>query len=404
LVLNPRIHKIKISKSLQVRIRKGFPWVYFYQIKNTGISGQPGDLGAIYDSQNRFLAMGLYDPHSDIRLRILITRTPQEITGEFFRHRLKKALALRADLATPETTAYRVVNGENDGFPGMVMDRYADTLVVKLYTSAWMPYLDELVPVLQQEMKLERAILTFSRHVQRTLPDPKEASRMLFGPELEGPIRFQENGLEFEADLLKGQKTGFFLDQRENREKIRGLAQGQSILNVFSYTGAFSVYAFAGGCRSVLEIDINAPAQKAALRNLRLNFPEEKFSPPRFEQIQGDAFEQLSRLEKDGKVFDLVVLDPPAFANSKKNRKNAIQAYIRLAKMGAKSTRAGGTLMAASCSSQVEAQAFYRAVELGIKAAGRSYKKLLKTGHALDHPVTFREGAYLKAIYCKIES
>lgn len=404
MVLNPRIHKIKISKSLQAKIRKGFPWVYFYQIKNTGISGKPGDLGAIYDSQNRFLAMGLYDPHSDIRLRILITRTPQEITGEFFRHRLKKALALRADLATPETTAYRVVNGENDGFPGMVMDRYADSLVVKLYTSAWMPYLDELVPILQQEMKLERAILTFSRHVQRTLPDPKEASRMLFGPELKGPIRFQENGLEFEADLLKGQKTGFFLDQRENREKVRGLAQGQSILNVFSYTGAFSVYAFAGGCRSVLEIDINAPAQKAALRNLHLNFPEEKFSPPRFEQIQGDAFEQLSRLEKDGKIFDLVVLDPPSFANSKKNRKNAIQAYIRLAKMGAKRTRAGGTLMAASCSSQVEAQAFYRAVELGIKAAGRSYKKLLKTGHALDHPVTFSEGAYLKAIYCKIES
>lgn len=348
--------------------------------------------------------MGLYDPYSDIRLRILITRTPQEITGEFFRHRLKKALALRAGLATPETTGYRVVNGENDGFPGMVMDRYADTLVVKLYTSAWMPYLDELVPILQQEMKLERAVLTFSRHVQRTLPDPKDTSRMLFGSELRGPVRFQENGLEFEADLLKGQKTGFFLDQRENREKIRNLAQGQSVLNVFSYTGAFTVYAFAGGCRSVLEIDINAPAQTAARKNLKLNFPEEDFSPPRFEQIQGDAFEQLRRLGKDGKVFDLVVLDPPAFANSKKNKENAIQAYIRLAKMGAQRTRVGGTLVAASCSSQVAAPAFYRAVELGIKAAGRSGKKLLKTGHALDHPVTFKEGAYLKAIYCKIES
>ena len=404
MALNPRIHKIKISKSIQASIRKGFPWVYFYQIKNTGISGEPGDLGAIYDSQNRFLAMGLYDPHSDIRLRILITHTPQEITGEFFRRRLKKALALRAGLATPETTGYRVVNGENDGFPGMVMDRYADTLVVKLYTSAWMPYLDELVPILQQEMKLERAVLTFSRHVQRTLPDPKDTSRMLFGSELRGPVRFQENGLEFEADLLKGQKTGFFLDQRENREKIRNLAQGQSVLNVFSYTGAFTVYAFAGGCRLVLEIDINAPAQTAARKNLKLNFPEEDFSPPRFEQIQGDAFEQLRRLGKDGKVFDLVVLDPPAFANSKKNKENAIQAYIRLAKMGAQRTRVGGTLVAASCSSQVAAPAFYRAVELGIKAAGRSGKKLLKTGHALDHPVTFKEGAYLKAIYCKIES
>ena len=404
MALNPRIHKIKISKSLQEKIRKGFPWVYYYQIKNSGISGKAGDLGAIYDSQNRFLAMGLYDPYSDIRLRILITRTPQEITGEFFRERLKKALALRADLAAQETTGYRVVNGENDGFPGLVMDRYADTLVVKLYTTAWMPYLEELVPILNQEMELERAVLACSRHVQRTLSDTEGESRMLFGPELTGPIRFQENGLWFDADVLKGQKTGFFLDQRENRTKVGDLAKDQSVLNVFSYTGAFTVYAFAGGCRSVLEIDINAYAQTAARKHLELNFPEEDFSPPRFEQIQGDAFEQLSRLEKEGKVFDLVVLDPPAFANSKKNRKNAIQAYIRLAKMGAKRTRAGGILVAASCSSQVEASAFYRAVELGVKAAGRSCKKLFKTGHASDHPVTFKEGAYLKAIYCKIEN
>ena len=204
--MNPRIHKIKISKSLQAKIRKGFPWVYYYQIKNSVISGKAGDLGAIYDSQNRFLAMGLYDPYSDIRLRILITRTPQEITGDFFRERLKKALALRADVAARETTGYRVVNGENDGFPGLVMDRYADTLVVKLYTTAWMPYLEELAPILREEMELERAVLTFSRHAQRTLPDTEDDSRILFGPELTGPIRFQENGLWFEADVLQGQK------------------------------------------------------------------------------------------------------------------------------------------------------------------------------------------------------
>ena len=347
--------------------------------------------------------MGLYDPYSDIRLRILITRKPQEITSEFFRERLKKALALRADLANRKTTGYRVVNGENDGFPGLVMDRYADTLIVKLYTTAWMPYLEELIPSLRQEMKLERAVLTFSRHAQRTLPDPESKSRILFGPELTGPIRFQENGLWFEADVLKGQKTGFFLDQRENRERVREMAKDQSVLNVFSYTGAFSVYAFAGGCRSVLEIDINAHAQAAAQKNLKLNFTGEDYSPPRFQQILGDAFEQLSRLDKERKTFDLVVLDPPSFANSKKNKKNAIQAYFRLAKMGAKRTRPGGILVAASCSSKVDASAFYRAVELGIKAAGRACKKLLKTGHASDHPVTFKEGAYLKAIYCKIE-
>ena len=394
--------KIKISKRHQNKIRKGFPWVYYYQLSQRNITGRPGDLGVIYDSANRFLAIGLFDPFSDIRLRILQTRNPCEIDEHFFRERLQADLALREPLQSQETTAYRMVNGENDGFPGMVVDRYNDTLVIKVYTSAWFPYLPMLVSLLREESgSCQRVLLKLSRHVERVSEGSFKDNQMLFGAAPAGPVRFKENGLLFEADLIHGQKTGFFLDQRENRQQVRERAQGRSVLNVFSYTGAFSVYARAGGAESVLEIDVNTQAQAAALKNWKLNFGTGEIQENRFRQVQGDAFEQLASLNRQGKQFDLVILDPPAFANRKQNKANALQAYLRLAKAGAQCTRDGGLLVAASCSSQVRADEFYRAVDLGIRATGRSYQKLLKTGHPLDHPVTFREGAYLKAIYCQ---
>lgn len=399
--MNPGHIKIKISKQLQNKIRKGFPWVYFYQLNNRKVSGKPGDLGVIYDSSNRFLAIGLFDPFSDIRLRILQTREPREIDETFFQERLQQAFKLRSSLNRKETTAYRVVNGENDGFPGMVVDRYNDILVIKLYTSAWFPYLNMLVGLLSEMTGSKRVLLQLSRHVQRVSEGGYQDNQMLLGSRLDKPVRFRESGLSFEADLLHGQKTGFFLDQRENRQKVREWAEGKSVLNVFSYSGAFSVYALAGGAKSVLEIDTNAKALAAALKNWELNFGADGNQKDRLRQIRGDAFEQLASLNRQGEQFDLVILDPPAFASSKQNKKNALQAYLRLAKAGAQCTREGGLLLAASCSSQVRADEFYRAVDLGIRATGRSYEKILKTGHPLDHPVTFKEGAYLKAIYCQ---
>ena len=399
--MNPNRIKIKISKSLQSKIRKGFPWVHYYQLNNRKISGKAGDLGVVYDSDNRFLAVGLFDPFSDIRLRILQTRNPREIDETFFRERLQQALELRSPLDSNQTNAYRMVNGENDGFPGMVVDRYNDILVIKAYTSAWFPYLKMMVGLLEEVTGPRRILLQLSRHVQRISEGGYQDNQMLLGPDLEKPVRFRENGLLFEADLLHGQKTGFFLDQRDNRQKVREWAEGRSVLNMFSYTGAFSVYALAGGARSVLEIDVNAQAQAAALKNWELNFGSDGNQKGRLRQIKGDAFEQLASLNRQGEKFDLVILDPPAFASRKQNKQNALQAYLRLAKAGAQCTREDGLLLAASCSAQVGANEFYRSVDLGIRATGRSYQKLLKTGHPLDHPVTFKEGAYLKAIYCQ---
>lgn len=399
----PKIVKIKISKKLQKKIRSGYPWVFYYQIQNRDISGALGDTGVIYDADNQFLAVGLYDPFSDIRLRVLQTKSQAELDNHFFQLQFKKALSIRESLSE-QTTGYRVLNGENDGFPGMVLDRYDSTGVLKLYTASWLPHLGKILPLIQESLHMERCILLLSRHVQRTLPKeyPYQNGQLLFGTELTGPVRFKENGLWFEADVVHGQKTGFYLDQRENRQRIKEMAQGKTVLNVFSYTGGFSVYALSGKCNSVVEIDSNKFALATAKNNVRLNFPADKFPESNYVQLFGDAFKIFAELEKEKKTFDIVILDPPAFAKNTAHKKKALIAYTRLVKAGAKRTRDGGTLFAASCSAPVDEREFYHAVDLGIKMSGKSYEEIMRTGHAIDHPVTFKEGAYLKSIFCRI--
>lgn len=389
--------KIKVSKSLQAKIAKGHPWVHFYQLQNRDVVGKPGDLGVIYDFKNRFLAIGLFDPFSDIRLRILNTGEPVSIDGEFFTRRLEQALLLRRSLEGTQTTGYRLVNGENDGFPGLVVDRYGETFVIKLYTEAWAPHLDLFVESLKKVSECNRIVLLLSRHVERTRTTGPANGHILYGPPLDGPVHFTENSLVFQADVVEGQKTGFYFDQRENRARLKEIAEGKEVLNVFSYTGGFSVYCMLGKARSVTEVDINQQALLAAKENMLMNFPERALNESDFNQIHGDAFKVLSEFKRQKRQFDLVILDPPAFASRNEHKSNALQAYLRLAKAGAQCTRPGGLLFAASCSQSVGAKDFFRSVSLGIRQTGRKEKALFKSRHGVDHPISFQGGEYLKA-------
>ncbi len=242
--------KIQISKTLQGKIRKGYPWVFNYQIQNRIPDGSRENLGVIYDHNNRFLAMGLWDPYSDLCFRVLNLGKPREINGYFFLERLQSAIKIRQELETQGTTGYRVINGESDGFPGLVLDRYEDTLVLKLYTTSWFPFLDDLCELFQKEFKSRQVVLRLARNVGKSLEygSTYRDGQILYGQGSSGWVQFKENGLKFAADVVAGQKTGFFLDQRENRLKIGEMAIGRSVLNVFSYSGGFSVYAFVGGC------------------------------------------------------------------------------------------------------------------------------------------------------------
>ena len=394
--------KIEISKTLQDKIRKGYPWVFKYQIQNRLHEGKPENMAVIYDHNNRFLALGLWDSNSDLCFRVLNLRKSREINTGFFMERLQSAKIIREELEHEGTTGYRVINGENDGFPGLVLDRYEDTLVMKLYTASWFPFLDELYELFQKEFKSQQVVLRLARNVSKSLGTNStyRDGQVLYGDGNSGWVQFKENGLKFLADVVEGQKTGFFLDQRDNRLKIREMARDQTVLNVFSYSGGFSVYALAGGCRSVVEVDSNPFALETSLRNLKLNFPEKSFPAQKFTQKEGDAFRILAELKSEKRFFDLVILDPPAFAKNKKHKAQALEAYARLAKAGAEVT--SGMLLAASCSRHVQANEFYDAVCRGIGSAGKKYKEIARRGHALDHPATFAEAFYLKSAYLEI--
>ncbi len=394
---------LKISKNLQKKIRSGYPWVFQYQILNGPIKGNPGDLGVIYDSNNRFLAVGLVDPEDEICFRVLQRGAPIAINENFWLERFKTAVSIRQSLKELQTDGYRVVNGENDGFPGLVLDRYGESGVLKIYSTSWIPYLKVLGTIIQKELAVKRVIIRLARKINSICFKrfSIQEGDLLFGESLKTSVRFLENGLTFEADILAGQKTGFYFDQRENREAIRELAFEKTTLNVFCYTGGFSVYALAGGCRSVLEIDLNSWALESGRKNVALNFSDSKITE-KFSQIRGDAFKELEELRKQNKSFDLVILDPPAFARKKKEKPSAFKAYMKLTEMGVRLVKKGGVLFAASCSAPVSSEEFFETIDRGVRSAGFNFLPFKRSGHALDHPVSFKDGAYLKGIFGKV--
>ncbi|MEK7706624.1 MAG: class I SAM-dependent rRNA methyltransferase, partial [Verrucomicrobiota bacterium] len=294
------------------------------------------------------------------------------------------------------------INGESDGWPGLVLDRYDTTLVLKIYTAAWLPRVEEITPRIQERLKPERVVLRLSRNI---LSDAKNMSgledgRVLIGDGLEACPTFLESGLRFEADVLRGQKTGFFLDQRENRRLVESLACGRTVLNTFSFSGGFSVYAARGGARVVTDLDISAHALAAAERNFKLNQTEPAVARALHELVRADAFEWLAGNSR--RKFDLVVLDPPSLAKREAERAGAIRAYGKLAESGLKHLLPGGILAACSCSAHVTAEEFFGAIRQSAAKSGRKFIERRTTRHAPDHPVTFPEAEYLKAIYLRL--
>lgn len=395
---------VRVTPAAEQAVRRGHPWLFDHAIRQQSRAGAPGDLAVIFDCKRRFLAVGLYDPDSPIRVRILQRGEPAPIDRDWFRARLMAAAQLRSPLLKKgDTTGYRLVHGENDGLPGLVIDRYDRTLVLKLYTLAWLPHLYDVLSALADVAPAERLVLRLGRTVQerpRHLHGSSDGA-VLFGPALDGPVVFRENGLRFESDPVHGQKTGFFLDQRDNRARVEKLASGKTVLNVFAYTGGFSLYAARGGAKAITSIDMSRPALAAAVRNFALNrhHPSVAAAAQTHEVLAQDAFEALRRLGQRGRRFDLVIIDPPAFAKKQAEVKRALAAYERLTRLGLGVSQPGGTLALSSCSSRVNADQFFATVRRAAAQAGRPLREIERTGHPLDHPVGFKEGAYLKCIF-----
>ncbi|MEZ4870184.1 MAG: class I SAM-dependent rRNA methyltransferase [Caldilineaceae bacterium] len=393
---------LHVTRDAERVLRGGHPWLFANSIVRQSHVGSPGDLAVVFDQKRRFLAIGLYDPTSPLRVRILHQGAPVTIDRAWWRQQVSAAIQRRAPLLRDgQTTGYRLVHGENDGLPGLVVDRYDQTLVLKLYTAAWLLHLADFLPELLAAQPAQRLVLRMSRALQKepALLYGLSDGMVLWGPALSGPVIFTENGLRFEADPLHGQKTGFFLDQRENRARVEALATGRRVLNVFAYNGGFSLYAARGGAHLVTSLDSSSPALEAAARNFALNQTIPTVAQARHELLVGDAFQLLPEMAAAGARFDLVILDPPAFAKQQAEIERALSAYAQLARLGVALLQPGGTLVFASCSSRVGIDAFTATVQQAAALAGRPLHLFAQTTHALDHPIGFPEGAYLKCLY-----
>jgi 23S rRNA (cytosine1962-C5)-methyltransferase len=388
--------RLRLTTTAERHVRGGHPWVYSDSVTEQNRDGDIGDLAVIYDKKDKFLALGLYDPTSPIRVRVLHAGKPARATPEWWLERLLKAKTIRLAHFDDDTTGFRWVSGESDGFPGLVLDRYAEVLVLKLYSAIWLPMLPNLVGWILTTFGASALVLRLSRNIQDIARSRWGVSEGCLHGHTENLVVFRENGIAFEAEVIQGQKTGFYLDQRDNRARVERLAADQDVLNVFSFSGGFSLYAARGGARSVTDLDISKHALESARRNFALNDWAAKVP---HHQIQGDAFEWLASGPRQ--LFDLIICDPPSLARRESDRAGAIRAYHTLASSCLKRLRPGGILVAASCSAHVSADEFLGAV---FDAADRLCPtvELWRSGHAVDHPASFAEANYLKCLALRV--
>ena len=396
---------VRVTADALRQIRGGSPWLYDGSITSASHDGAAGDLAVVFDDDRKFAAIGLWDPTSPIRVKMLHTGKPTTIDAHWWRERLSTALDQRSVLADEaDTTGYRCVNGENDGLPGLIVDRYGDTLVVKLYTPAWFPHLRTVVDVLSTLLGPARVVLRLSRGVANGETFGLSDGDTIVGEAPNQPVFFRERALTLEADVVHGQKTGHFLDQRDNRALVRGMAAGADVLDVFASTGGFSVSAAAGGAKSVHLVDQSEPALATARRNLEHNHRISEVRRCAVHTTTGDAFQVLADLAKKDELFDIVILDPPTFASNQAAVPRALAAYARLTRLGLAVVKRGGTLIQASCSSRVTADEFAETVHTAAASAGADVLETRRTGHAVDHPIGFEFGAYLKAVFLEVRS
>lgn len=394
---------VRVTADAARRIRAGHPWVFDRSLTSEHPDAEAGQLAVLFDPKRAFAGIGLWDPRSPIRVKVLHHGTPCVIDDAFWRARLSDALARRRSLHTSgHTDMYRCVHGEGDGLPGLVLDRYGTTFVLKVYSEAWLPHLPALTPVIVDTVRplVDPAAPSL---VLRAARGVDTATEVLAGEHPAMPLRCAEHGLSFDVDVLAGHKTGHFLDQRDNRQLVRGLASGAHVLDVFCSTGGFTVNAAAGGARSVHGIDVSGPALAAAEANLALNRHLAAVRTCRHHTTQGDAFQVLADLRRRGERFDLVVLDPPSFASRQSQVAAARQAYRRLAGLALPLVRPGGRLLQASCTSRISVDELATELRAAADRGGYRLREVRRTGQPLDHPISIPEAAYLKAVLVEVD-
>jgi len=387
---------IKLKRGREKSLKRRHPWIFSGAVEAVKGQAQSGDTVELFSSENKLLAKAAYSPASQIRARVWSFDAAEEVDAAFFRGRIEKALALREALpAARHTNALRLVHGESDGLPGLVVDRYADVLVAQFLAAGVERWRDPILDALQELAACE-AIYERSDAETRKLEGLQPRTGFVRGNKNASRCPIVEYGLNFRVDVEQGQKTGFFLDQRENRQRVRALAAGREVLDGFCYSGGFAINALAGGAARVYAIESSKEALQVAKENLAAN----PLDAAKVEFAQADVFAQLRKLRDQDAHFDLVVLDPPKFAPTAAQAKNAARAYKDINLLAFKLLRPGGLLATFSCSGGVDAALFQSIVAGAALDAGVAAKIIERFGAAADHPVAleFPEGEYLKGL------
>ena len=394
------MHKVILKPKKEESLLRFHPWVFSGAIHS--IQGKPaeGDLVEVFDCRDNFLATGHYQIGS-IAVRIVSFRQ-QEITASFWEKRIARAYEMRCalGLVTAENNTYRLIHGEGDSLPGLIVDVYDDTAVMQAHSIGMHETRHELAKAI---VKMVPEVKNVYYKSETTLPfkapvDPEDG--YLIGSDTKKYTAL-ENGLQFNVDWLRGQKTGFFIDQRENRALLERYSKGKSVLNMFCYTGGFSVYAMRGGANLVHSVDSSAKAMEITDKNIVLNFGNDS----RHTSYAEDAFKFLNGIQDSGVKYDLIVLDPPAFAKHREALRNALKGYKRLNAKAFEQIKPGGILFTFSCSQVVSREQFRLAVFSAAAESGRNVRILHQVTQPADHPVNIYhpEGEYLKGLVLWVE-
>ncbi|KUG22794.1 lsu [hydrocarbon metagenome] len=384
--------EITLKKGREAALLRGHPWIFSGAV--AAVKGNPvaGDIVLTKDSADKPLALGFYNPLTDIAFRVLTRKCEENVSQYFWQSRLHAAYKLRQKIIGEQTNAYRLINAEGDGFPGLIVDVYNGTLVFSIATAGMEKQKNHILSALISQLKPTQ-IYEKSESRSRELEGLENRNGVVFGDNKSNFVEIMENGLKFEVDFVNGQKTGFFLDQRVNREKISAFSKDAQVLNCFSYTAAFSVYCAEGGAKRVVSLDISKPACMTARKNLHLNW----FSTENHPVIDADVFTYLRNVQDN---FSMIILDPPAFAKEKKDVSTAARGYKEINLQAIKHLTSGGILATFSCSNFIDEDLFYKIVLSAARDADVDLDLMARLEAGPDHPVLLGhpEGRYLKGL------
>jgi 23S rRNA (cytosine1962-C5)-methyltransferase len=387
--------RVILKKGREKPILRGHPWVFSGAVEKIEGNVSSGDIGEVYSKDGQFLGIGHLNPHSQIILRLL-TRKAEELNIDFFKERIFKAAVLREKGLRDKTNAYRLVNGEGDFLPGLIIDCYGETFVLQCLT-AGMDRLKDLFVDLMAKHFHPQNIYERSDAATRKEEGLPESRGLLFGKEVPDRIEIEEYGCRFKVNVKAGQKTGFYLDQRENRFSLQGISHEKKILDCFCYTGSFAIHAGFGGAKEMTLVDSSEEALGMAEEHFNLNLLEK--IPHRM--IRGDVFEVMRTLEPE---YDIIILDPPPFAKKKGHLMSASRGYKALNLWAFRLLKKEGILITFSCSQHMSWDLFQKIIFSAALDAGRDVQLLGRKGHPIDHPVNLShpEGEYLRGLVCRV--